>query len=227
MATWWHSLKRRVLAFAAVLAVVAGTILIANRLRQIEAEEAVRDTWQKPDKIVAALNLHPGSIVADLASGSGYFTFKVAAATGSQGKTIANDIRRRPLLMVSLRSILKGASNVQTVLGDYDDPHLPEAAIDGILVFNAFHEFTEPEKMLDHMVASLRPNGRIVIVDRHPPKGHANDGIAQDDHHHMPISRVTEPLKARGLEIVIRDEDLIHLQDEAKDIWWMVAAARK
>lgn len=219
--------KPRLFAIAAFLILAGGVGWIGKMLWQIEQDEAVRNGWQRPNDIVKALNLHNGSVAADLASGTGFFTFKVAAATGSNGRTIANDIRQRPLLVVKLRSLWKGVRNIETVLGDFDNPHLPVAGVDGILVFNAFHEFTESEQMLDHMVAALRPNGRIVIVDRHPPAGHENDRPAQEEHHHIKLATVLEQLDRRGLRIALKDEAFIRLQDAASDVWWIVAVEKR
>src|SRR5262245_34375353 len=85
-------------------------------LQQLTAIEAERDRWQRPNDIIGALNLTGGAAVADLGSGSGYFTLKLSPAVGSQGAVYAVDIRRLPLRFLWIRALIRGQRNVRVVL---------------------------------------------------------------------------------------------------------------
>lgn len=129
----------------------------------------VRDKLHQPDKVMDVAGVKPGMIIGELGSGSGYFTFKLAARVGASGKIYANDISSRAL--TSLRRIAqqKGISNIETILGAVDDPLLP-ADLDMVFIVNAFHDFTEPVAMLENLYPSLKPEATVVIMDRDPAK---------------------------------------------------------
>ena len=85
--------------------VVWQAVLTLRALDQIEAE---RDTWQRPDAVVAALDLHPGQTVVDFGSGAGYFALKLAPVVGPDGAVLATDVRRESLTFLWMRAHLKG-----------------------------------------------------------------------------------------------------------------------
>ena len=95
-----------------------------SRLNAVEAE---RDHWQRPSDILQALDLKPGNVVVDLGCGSGYFTLKLSSPVGDSGRVIAEDIRRLPLMFLWFRAISRREHNVEIVVGDPTDPHLPTA----------------------------------------------------------------------------------------------------
>src|SRR5229473_2251765 len=85
-----------------------------------------RARWQQPEAVVRALTIPPGSHVADLGAGGGYFTFRLADAVGPLGKVYAVDVDKGSLDYVARRAKELGYTNVETVLAKYDDPLLPE-----------------------------------------------------------------------------------------------------
>jgi ubiquinone/menaquinone biosynthesis C-methylase UbiE len=106
-----------------------------------------------------------GSTVVDLGCGSGYFALKLSSEVHSAGTVYAVDIRRLPLMLLWVRALIRHQSNIKAVLGKTDNPHLPSGAAHAVLIANTYHEFANPVAMLDQVVQSLVPGGRLVIVD--------------------------------------------------------------
>ena len=138
----------------------------ANTLNRLDVIEAERDRWQRPADVLRALDLHEGNSVVDLGSGAGYFALKLSLVVGNRGQVLAVDLRKLSLFFFWTRAHLGGRHNVQVVIGEQDNPRLPTGTMDAVLICNTYHEFSNPELMLDHVLRSLRPGGRLVVVDR-------------------------------------------------------------
>ena len=141
--------------------------------------DPARDAWQRPDAVVDALGLRPGSVACDVGAGPGYFTLRLARAVGADGRVYAVDVE--PALLAALRDRLEaaGISNVTPVLSVPSDPLLPARACDVVLVVNTYHHFPDGPAYLRRLAAALGPGGRIVNVDFEkrptpvgPPVGH-------------------------------------------------------
>ncbi len=124
-----------------------------------------REMEESPDKALDALAIAKGSTVADIGAGVGYFTWRLAERVGSSGKVYANDIQPRMLEKLKLNIAARGWNNVETVLGTEDDPKLPAGRIDLILLVDVYHEFSQPQRMLARMRDSLKPEGRLVLLE--------------------------------------------------------------
>lgn len=122
-----------------------------------------RDRWQKPDEVIAALGLKPGDRVADLGSGGGYFTFRLARAAGPTGVVFAVD-RDRALLQAIARRATKEVANVRTVEAAVDDPALPEL-VQLIFVSHAYHHLDNRVEYFRAASQYLAPAGRIAILE--------------------------------------------------------------
>jgi len=151
---------RAIAALTAIL-VLAG----CTSLKRLAYEGFGRDSWQKPDEVVAALALRAGDRVADLGSGSGYFTFRFSRAVGPAGKVYAVDVDRDMLDYVGARAKENGDLNIDTVTASYDDPLLPESGVDLIFTSNVYHHIEGRVKYFANAAKYLRPRGRIAIVD--------------------------------------------------------------
>src|SRR5579863_6938182 len=84
-----------------------------------------RETEEEPDKALAAIGIAKGSTVADIGAGSGYMTWRMAELVGPGGKVYANDIQPRMLELLKKNIEERKLNNVETVLGETDDPKLP------------------------------------------------------------------------------------------------------
>jgi tRNA A58 N-methylase Trm61 len=126
-----------------------------------------RERWQQPGRVVAALGLRPGQRVADLGAGSGYFTFRLAAEVGAEGRVYAVDTDPDTAVMIEDQVARGEPANVAPVRARPDDPDLPEP-VDLILVVNAFHHLPEPVPYLRTLASYLRPGGRLAVIEPLP-----------------------------------------------------------
>ena len=126
-----------------------------------------RDEWQHPEEIIQALSLKPGNHVADVGSGSGYFTFRLADAVGPTGKVYAVDIDADMNADLERRVKEKGHENIEVVLAAPNDPGLVENSIDMIFSSNAYHHLENRATYFANIKRYLAPQGRITIIDFH------------------------------------------------------------
>jgi ubiquinone/menaquinone biosynthesis C-methylase UbiE len=147
--------------FLAALFLFAG----CARLKQCAYEGVNRDEWQQPEKVLAELKLKPGQIVADLGSGGGYFTFRLAQAVGPAGKVYAVDIDSDMVEWVAKRAKEESATNVESVLAGTDDPKLPKNGVDLVFTSNTYHHIDNRIAYFANLRKYLRPGGRVAIID--------------------------------------------------------------
>jgi ubiquinone/menaquinone biosynthesis C-methylase UbiE len=128
-------------------------------------EGPARDAYQKPDEVVRALDLKPGEAVADIGSGSGYFTLRLANAVGETGQVYGVDIDPDMIRYLNRRIRNAGLRNVHTVLSDPDDPLLPDRSIDRFVIVDTWHHIENQERYLALMKRLLKPGGQVVMID--------------------------------------------------------------
>lgn len=128
-------------------------------------ERPEREREEQPAKLMKALKLRPGQVVADIGAGSGYFTFRITSEVGPKGKVYAVDIQKEMLDLIRKRMRDNRVTNVEPILGTITDPKLPAASIDLILLVDVYHEFSHPYEMTEAMVKALKPGGRLVFVE--------------------------------------------------------------
>jgi ubiquinone/menaquinone biosynthesis C-methylase UbiE len=124
-----------------------------------------REAEEQPDAALDAIGIAKGSTVADVGAGAGYLTWRLAERVGPTGKVYGNDIQPQMLDLLRRNMQQRKLANVETVLGTVDDPKLPHAGVDLVLLVDVYHEFSEPQAMLRHIRDSLRPDGRLVLLE--------------------------------------------------------------
>jgi ubiquinone/menaquinone biosynthesis C-methylase UbiE len=133
-------------------------------------EGADREQWQKPDQIMDALKIVDGSVVAEIGAGGGWFTVRLAIRVGPSGVVYAEDIQPLMVEATKRRVQRENLTNVRTVLGTTKDSRLPHG-LDAVLISGAYHEMEDPVAVLVNAAASLKPLGRIGVVDFSPGAG--------------------------------------------------------
>ena len=128
-------------------------------------ERPEREQEEEPAKLMKALRLKRGELVADIGAGSGYFTFRLADKVAPGGKVLAVDIQPEMLALIRKRMKERDVSNVEVIQGTESDPKLPANAVDLILMVDVYHEFSFPWEMTTAMVKALKPGGRLVFVE--------------------------------------------------------------
>ena len=124
-----------------------------------------RNAEERSDDLVRALEIRDGARVADIGAGTVYFTWRLAQHAGPTGKVIAVDIQRSMLDLAAEAVKQHGLVNVDYVLGKETDPRLPEKSLDMVFIAHSYHEFSEPETFMEAVRRSLKPGGRLVIVE--------------------------------------------------------------
>jgi ubiquinone/menaquinone biosynthesis C-methylase UbiE len=161
-----------------------------------------RDIWQKPDQIMDALGIADGSVVADIGAGSGWFTVQLARRVGPRGLVYAEDVQRQMLEAIKRRVAKEGLQNVHPVLGHGSNPELPAGSLDAVLVVDVYQEVEDRVRFLKSVAASLKPNGRVGIVNYKP--GQVGPGPAPAEGGRVDQSTVEADLHAAGLRVLSR-----------------------
>ncbi len=128
-------------------------------------ERREREAEERPDLLHNALDLRPGMVVADLGAGTGYHSFRIAPRVGPGGKVLAVDIQPEMLEHIRTMAAKTGVANVEPVLGAEQDPNLPAASVDLVLLVDVYHELDWPWELMTAVRKSLRPGGRVVLVE--------------------------------------------------------------
>ena len=124
-----------------------------------------RDLWQRPDQIMDAMGIADASVVGDVGAGSGWFTIRLARRVGPRGLVYAEDVQKEMINAILRRVGREGFNNVKPVLGLKNDPRLPAASLDAVLMVDAYHEVEDRVTMLSNLAKALKPQGRLGIVD--------------------------------------------------------------
>lgn len=127
-----------------------------------------RDARQRPRELMAALGIRPGMSVVDLGSGPGYMLPHLSAAVGENGRVIAQDVF--PDFLEKARDRTAGLTNVTFVQGNAKETKLDEKSADLILVLDVYHHLDYPEVTLAQLRRTLKPGGRLAVVEYHKNK---------------------------------------------------------
>lgn len=118
------------------------------------------------NRVMDTLGIAPGKGVADVGAGSGWFTIRAARRVGPAGMVYAVDINPEAVRYIDRRARSESLPNVKTILSKSDDPMLPKAAVDAVLLLKTYHEIADPVALLQHLRPALRPGARLGIIDR-------------------------------------------------------------
>lgn len=127
-------------------------------------ERASRVAEERTDLLLDSLPVRPDSVVVDLGAGTGYFTIPMARRASS-GRVLAVDLQPEMLEMVRSRSASEDLDNIEPILATEQDPNLPASSVDLVLIVDAYHEFSHPKEVMTNVFASLKPGGRIYLVE--------------------------------------------------------------
>jgi ubiquinone/menaquinone biosynthesis C-methylase UbiE len=177
-----------------------------------------RDNTQHPAELVKAMGVQPGMAVADVGTGVGYMLPYLSSAVGLQGKVVAEDIFDDFLAAARERTAKAQLTNVTFVKGTDKDPGLPAAALDRVLVLDAYHHFDYPGQMLAGIRNALNGRGKLVIVEYYK-NNIAMNGRAMN---HIRINKpeVIKEIEANGFHLASEREQI-------KDVQYMLVFDKK
>jgi ubiquinone/menaquinone biosynthesis C-methylase UbiE len=139
--------------------------------KRLAYEGFSRDAWQQPERVVAALGIESGDRVADLGSGSGYFTLHLARAVGPEGKVFAVDVDEEMNEYLRRRLEEQGIANVEVIEGRFEDPLLPDAGVDLVITVDTYHHLEDRVDYFRRLQRDLAPGGRVAVLEFDGRKG--------------------------------------------------------
>ena len=163
----------------------------------LEREERVQE--EQPEAVLDAMALEPGDVVADVGCGSGYYARRMARRVAPEGRVYCVDIQQEMLDLTQQLADGDGVTGIVPVLGDADDPRLPDGEVDWIILADVYHEMSEYEAMLAGMRASLAPGGRVALLEYRIEDG-TGDGVKSD--HAMSVRQVLAEWLPAGFALV-------------------------
>ncbi|MCA9470859.1 MAG: methyltransferase domain-containing protein [Nitrospirales bacterium] len=167
-------------------------------------ERGERDEYQKPEEVIAALHIQPGMTIADIGSGSGYFTRRLAKEVGATGKVLATDVEQKMLDYNQKAIDQQGLSGRVTFLRtNPEDPALPPHSIDLIFICNVYHHLKNPSSFLEKAKSALSVNGRVVIIDFYHDERSGKLGFSK--HHLVPEETVIKQMQEAGFTLSRRE----------------------
>src|SRR5579859_271581 len=160
-------------------------------------ERPERESEENVEGALDAIGLQPGMTVAEVGAGTGYVALRMAKRVGPTGKVYANDLQPEMLELLRANAAKGGITNVETVLGGEADPKLPAGQIDLIILVDVYHEFSQPQKMLQGICRALKPDGRLVQLEYR--KEDPNVPILPD--HKMSVAEAKTEVEAEGFRL--------------------------
>jgi ubiquinone/menaquinone biosynthesis C-methylase UbiE len=207
----------RVLAFLALSGALSAQVASqANSGYQTEQQrqnvakglaDPARDEKQKPGELIRGAGIQPGMTVADVGTGIGFMLPFLSRRVGPQGKVIAEDIFDDFLAGAKQRVQAQNLTNVTFVKGTETDPNLPEGAIDIVLALDVYHHFDYPDKMLAAIHKSLKPDGKLVIVEYYK-RPEAMPGGRAVTHIRLDMPDVIKEVEANHFHLIAEKEHI-------------------
>ena len=127
--------------------------------------EQIRDDRREAATVMDLADIRPGMTVADIGAGEGYYTVRLAARVGEEGRVLAQDIDEDAIRRLGNRIERERLENVSIKLGAPDDPGLPEDSFDRIFLVHMYHEVAEPYAFLWRLRPALEEGGQVIVVD--------------------------------------------------------------
>jgi ubiquinone/menaquinone biosynthesis C-methylase UbiE len=168
-------------------------------------EREDREAEQRPAEVIRAMGLKGGEVVADLGCGTGWFARRLARVVGPGGKVYAVDIQPEMLELLRGYVAKEGIANVEPVLGTETDTKVPPGSLDWILMVDVYHEFQQPKAMLESIRRSLKPKGRVALVEYRLDGTTASHIRAE---HRMSVEQVMAEWPPAGFRLVKKLEFL-------------------
>jgi ubiquinone/menaquinone biosynthesis C-methylase UbiE len=160
------------------------------------AQNSYRDRQMQPEKIMDSVGIKPGMIIGEAGAGGGYFTFWISKRVGETGTVYANDIDKKELNKLKNKCEEENITNIQTVVGEIDNPLFPVDSLDMVTMMTAFHDFTKPVEWMNNVKKYLKPDAKLVIIDGDPEKLNSNRG------HFLTQKEVLDIMKKTDFELV-------------------------
>ena len=179
--------------------IAAGTALYAQSTAQQTATDA--------ERLIKALDIKPGSVVAEIGAGDGALTVAIAKAVGETGRVYSNELNKDRLPAIRKPADDAGLRNVTVVGGKDDAANLPDECCEAIFMRDVYHHFSDPPSMNASLLRALKPGGRMALIEVTPPPPSASNENppghrGEDNHHGITLATLEKELTAAGFEFV-------------------------
>lgn len=163
------------------------------------------DDGADAERLIAALGIRPGSVVAEIGAGSGELTLAMSRAVGETGRVYATELGDDRIATLKRAVETAGASNVQILAADAMRTNLAVGCCDAVFMRNVYHHFDDPQAMNASIFQALRPGGSVAVIDFAPRTGKdaANpESRDAEGSHGVRADELGEELKRAGFALV-------------------------
>jgi ubiquinone/menaquinone biosynthesis C-methylase UbiE len=192
--------RRLVTAF--VISGLAATGVLAQSAQQNAADAA---------RLIEVLDVRAGALVGEIGAGDGALTFAISRAVGETGRVFSNELNKDRVKALRSQADKTGAKNVTVVEGREAETNFPGECCDAIFMRNVYHHFDDPPAMNASLLKSLKPGGRLAVLDFTPPPPPGGENPpgrrGEDNHHGITEATLVRELKAAGFEILSSGEN--------------------
>ncbi len=185
-----------------------------------------RDSWQRPEEIIKKLNIKTGDKVADVGCHEGYFTIKLSEKVGAKGTVYAVDVSKDKIEKLKNNLDERKITNVNVILGEENNPHLPALALDAVLIVDTYHEMDEHQEILQKIKNALRLGGRLVLCEPISAERKNLSRAEQERKHELGINYALEDLKKEGYKIIFQQESFVDRTVEKGDKMWIIVGEK-
>ncbi len=178
-------------------------ILLCAALAIASFRRANADSADEMKRLAALMEWKPGTVVADIGAGDGRYAFAVAQIVGPSGKVFATEIDTEKLAKLRSEVAKRHLNNVIVLESKEADTNLPPQCCDAIFLRRVYHHLTKPTEFDAALVHSLKPAGRLAIIEFPPRAGlEPVEGVpANRGGHGIPQNIMIQELTAAGFRM--------------------------
>jgi ubiquinone/menaquinone biosynthesis C-methylase UbiE len=189
-------------SFITLFVIGIGALAAQDGLAQSARENAADAEW-----LTMVLEIKAGTIVGEIGAGSGELTFALAKVAGESGRVFTNELNKDRVKAIENEAAKSNVKNVTVVEGRAAETNFPDQCCDALFMRNVYHHFGDPPAMNASLLKSLRPGGRLAVIDFTPPppsdvSENPPGRRGEDNHHGITVATLEKELKAAGFEIV-------------------------
>ncbi|MDC6364679.1 MULTISPECIES: class I SAM-dependent methyltransferase [Flavobacteriaceae] len=191
-----------------------------------EADWTDRDQWMKTNLLLNKAGVEEGDKVADIGCHEGYLSIHLSKKVKGNGRVYAVDVRSDRLEELRINANKRNLRNIITILGDYDDPKLPERELDFVFIIDTYHEMEAYQKILRHVKDALKPGGKILILEKLKDRIRGKSRQEQVAAHSLSPGYVREELENAGFRILSQIENHGNWERETDKQMWVILAQK-
>lgn len=178
--------------------------ILITGLTALASTAAAQDNAADSAWLAQALQLRSGSIVAEIGAGGGKLSIAVARHIGPSGRVYSSELGRESLQRLRRAISAAALNNVNVIEGDPNRTNFPDGCCEAVFLRNVYHHFADPGAMNASVWRSLRPGGRLAVID-FAPRGTENQqpsGRAQGSQHGITMRTLVKELESTGFEVI-------------------------